>query len=127
MAITKFRVRPVSNTGSSGGNGMQEMDVRVIKKIMERQADSDLYRQHEGHEVSCPHCGEVYELSSNEYSFEDSLRVILFMRDKRCPFCNVEYSVSKSKKVFRINIGEYEAVHKPLGYKPINLVEYIPE
>jgi hypothetical protein len=115
------------NTGSSGGNGMQEFTIDYLMYC-------DLYLEYKkGHVSSCPHCGEEYHLNP-DHNYIESLKLSIVMKEDGCPFCNhkggltreyLEWFVVNKGKVlqfdFEIEQGKLVSTcRKPYGWKSIS-------
>ena len=116
-----------SNTGASGGNGMQEFTIEYLM-------DVELYHEYKGgHTSSCAYCGEVYHLAPGHNMLE-ALQLDEVLRADGCPFCNrrdgltsdfLNWFMENKGKVlqfqFEIKGGKLiDTYRKPNGWKPIN-------
>jgi len=130
MAISKR----VSNSGSMGGAGVQEVNVAAeIRKELKKQQD-ELLDEYDKKACGCPRCGEIYQLAPKNTKYQG--RVLEFkFKDEGCPFCKVKqngknnflYAVENRFKLieysFEVYDNNHEVTHridvlrKPRGYK----------
>ena len=111
------------NTGSTGGHGMQEMDV-FKRRMLEEKYDI------ENSSLSCS-CGNGCEFTilGDRISFREAILLGRHIRKNNlCPFCktengkiNFQYSVENQNKMQEYSFEKdgkvFNTIYKPLGYK----------
>jgi hypothetical protein len=120
MAITK----QVHNTGSTGGHGMQEIDVLKRRMLEDKyQEEKSTNRCHCGNGHTFDILGEVITRR------EETLLSNHIRMNNLCPFChrdnkgsiNFQYCVENQNKLmeycFERDGKSYHTIHKPSGYK----------
>lgn len=120
MAISKR----TNNTGASGGNGMQEID------ILKRRMIEDKF--HEEKSLNTCHCGNGCEftiLGEKISRKEETLLSIHIRQNNLCPFCrkneegkiDFEFCAKNQEKLgeYNFTLGEktYNTIYKPRGYR----------
>jgi len=120
MAISKRS----NNSGATGGNGMQEID------ILKRRMLEDKFHE-EKSENTC-HCGNGCDftiLGEKISRKEGTLLSIHIRQNNLCPFCrkdsngkiNLQFCVENQEKLgeYKFTLGEktYQTIYKPRGYK----------
>jgi len=127
MAISK----KVTNNGSTGNHGMQEINV------LQRRMIEDKFDQESCESTVICHNGCEFTLLGEQIS--DREQILLgrhIHKNNLCPFCktingkiNLEYCVENQNKmseyVFEMDDVEYRTMYKPQGYKflPAEMIE----
>jgi len=130
MAISK----QVSNTGAMGGAGVQQIDVKAeIRKELKKIQD-ELLDDYGKKSCGCPRCGELYQLSPENTTYQGRVLEYLF-KEKGCPFCkvdkngqaNLRYAVENQHKLIEFKFEAWDNHHnvthlikvlrKPRGYR----------
>ena len=119
-------VKQVHNTGSSGGHGMQEID------ILKRRMIEDKYNEEKT--INQCHCGNGCEFTilGEKISRREETLLSKHIRDNNlCPFCqksdngkgsiDFQFCVENQNKLtecsFQMEGKVYQTIYKPSGYR----------